>query len=253
MSRRAYAGRIILTVGFVTSTRAQLLEVASIKPHAAQDACLETRVLPGGRLDVSCYTLELIIREALNILPGQLTGGPKWAKQDRWDIVAEPISAPSKSDERMYREMLRAIAMERFHVKLRSETRQAKGLVLTVAHNGKLGPALRPNTGARHAFEVKPGPSLSARNVTMEELAQWLKWPAGAGRPVEDRTGLSGTYDFILKWTPLNAEQITDSAISRDTPTIFTALREQLGLKIRAAKVHERFYVVEEAQRPDPN
>jgi len=136
--------------------------------------------------------------------------------------------------------------MERFHVKLRAETRQAKGLVLTVAHNGKLGPALHSNAGAQHAFEVKPGPSLLARNVAMEELAQWLKWPAGAGRTVEDRTGLSGTYDFVLKWTPLNSEQITDPAISRDAPTI-------VGLRIRAGKVHERFYVIEEAQPPGPN
>ena len=253
MMRPAYVWTIIIVAEFVTATRAQVLEVASIKPHPAQDACFETSVLPGGRLEVSCYTLELIIREALNILPGQLTGGPKWAKQDRWDIAAKPINANTKSDERVYREMLRAIAMERFHVKLRSETRQAKGLVLTVTHHGKLGPALRPNTGAQHTFEVKPGPSLSARNVSMGELAQWLKWPAGAGRTVEDRTGLSGTYDFVLKWTPLNAEQITDPAISRDAPAIFTALREQLGLRIRAGKVHERFYVIEEAQRPDPN
>ncbi len=78
-----------MVAGFATCIRAQRLEVASIKPHAAQDACFETRVLPGARLEVSCYTLDLILREALNILPGQLTGGPKWVKQDRWDIVAK--------------------------------------------------------------------------------------------------------------------------------------------------------------------
>lgn len=245
--------RVIIGVGLVAAARAQVLEVTSIKPHAAHDPCLETRLLPGGTLVVSCYTLDLIILEALNILPDQLSGGPKWVKDEQWDIRAKASGVSGKSDEEVYREMLRAIAVERFHLKLRSEVRQSKGLVLVMVHKGKLGPAIHPNTGARHSFGVQPGPSLVAQNVSISELSRWLKWPVGAGRTVEDRTRLSGTYDFILKWTPLHTEQITNANVSQDAPIIFTALREQLGLKVRGDKIDESFYVIEDAQYPDAN
>jgi len=171
-----------------------------------------------------------------------------------WDIIAKTSGGAGISDEQLYREVLKQVVESRFHVKLHSELRDVKGFALTVAKQGKLGPEIRPTSSPIHVFEIKhPGPSLVAKNVTMSELAKWLKLPAGADREVKDSTFLSGGYDFILKWTPLHDEQITDPSVSRDFPTIFQALREQLGLKVITARVQENFYRVEHAQLPDPN
>ena len=238
-------------LGIALTASCQELEVAAIRPHAKHEPCRETRVLPGGTLFANCYTLDLIIREALNILPGQLDDGPKWVKEEQWDIAAKATGVSGTSDEEVYREMLQAIVRERFHAKIRTEERAAKGLIMVVARHGKLGPAIRLNTGAPHAFELKPGPSLFAQRVTMKELAEWLKLPAGNSRIVEDRTGLMGAYDFVLKWTPLQTEQLNKNASSQDVPTIFTALREQLGLTLRGDMVQETFYTLEDAKRPD--
>lgn len=149
--------------------------------------------------------------------------------------------------------MLLAVAYERFGLKLHSEKRPAKGFALTVATSGKLGPGLTPASGQPHSFDVKPGPSLIAHGIRMSELAEWLRWPAGMGRVVEDKTGLSGLYDVNLHWTPLQTDQIKDPAIDKDGPVIFTALREQLGLKLVTTQVEQDSYEIQAAERPGPN
>jgi uncharacterized protein (TIGR03435 family) len=245
---------LITSFGTVVALNAQsILEVSTVKPHPDSAPCGETRVLAGGRVEAACFPLEQVIREGLNILPNQLTGGAEWVRHDRWDIVAKDTSAAGKPEEDVYREVLLAVAYERFGLKLHSEKRPAKGFALTVASPGKLGPGLKPNGGQPHSFDVKPGPSLIAHGIRMSELAEWLKWPAGAGRVVEDKTGLSGLYDVNLHWMPLHADQIKDSTIATDEPIIFTALRDQLGLKIVTTQVDQDSYEIQTAERPDSN
>jgi uncharacterized protein (TIGR03435 family) len=249
--KQSYAGTILIGIVIVISARAQKLEVAAIKPHATGSECSDTQLLPGGRLVASCFTLDMVIREALNVLPNQLTGGPKWVRHDLWDITAKAEGGSGYAEDEVYRALLRAVAAECFHLKLRSEKRRVKGLALVVARKGKLGPALVLNKDAPHRFDVKPGASLFAQKVTISDLAAWLKLPVGGGRKLEDKTGLRGEYDFVLKWTPLRVEEVKDKSILVDAPTIFTALRDQLGLEVRPDKVQEDFYVIENAQRPD--
>jgi uncharacterized protein (TIGR03435 family) len=230
-----------------------VLDVAAVKPHPSNVTCSRTQVFASGRLEVGCFTLELIIREGLNLLPDQLSGGPKWVRNDLWDITAKAVNTGGKPEAEIYREMLRALALERFHAKLRSGKRLVKGFALTIASEGKLGPELKPSGAEPHSFEVKRGPSLVAHNIRMGELAEWLRWAAGAGRSVIDRTGLSGAYDVSLKWSPLHSDQITDKQIDKDQPAIFDALRQQLGLKLIPAQVEQDVYEIEFAERPEPN
>lgn len=245
---------LITSFGTVVALNAQsILDVSTVKPHPDDASCGETRVLAGGRVEIGCFTLETVIREGLNILPNQLTGGAEWVRHDRWDIVAKDTSAAGKPEEDVYREVLLAVAYERFGLKLHSEKRPAKGFALTVASAGKLGPGLVPASGQPHSFDVKPGASLIAHRIRMSELAEWLKWPAGGGRVVEDETGLSGLYDVNLRWTPLQTDQITGSAISTDNPVIFSALRDQLGLKLVSTHVEQDRYEIQTAERPDSN
>lgn len=250
----AFTLPIIASLGLTSVLHAQsILEVSTVKSHPENVPCGETRVLPGGRVEAACFTLETIIREGLNVLPNQITGGAEWVRRDRWDIVAKNNNPAGKLDEEVYKEVLLAVAYERFSLNLHSEKRSAKGFALTVATAGKLGPNLSPASGQPHSFSVKPGPSLVAHGIRISELAEWLKWPAGAGRVVEDRTGLSGLYDVDLRWTPLQTDQIKAPAISKERPVIFTALQEQLGLKIVTKQVEQDTYEIQAAERPSSN
>ena len=249
----ALALSVIASIGFTAALSAQsILEVSTVKPHPDNAPCGETRILPGGRVEIGCFTLELMIREGFNILPNQITGGPEWVRHDLWDILAKDNSAAGKSDEDVYREVLLAVAYERFGVKLHSEKRPAKGFALTVAKPGKLGPGLTPASGQPYSFDAKPGASLIAHGIRMSELAEYLRVAAGM-RAVEDKTGLSGLYDVNLHWTPLQTDQIKDPAIDKDGPVIFTALQEQLGLKLVTTQVQEDYYEIQAAQPPGPN
>jgi len=250
----AFALSVIASTGIVPVQNAQsILDVSTVKPHPDKAPCGETRVLGGGQVEIACFSLEQMIREGLNILPNQLSGGPEWIRHDAWDIVAKDNSAAGKPDEDVYREVLMAVAYERFGLKLHSEKHPAKGFALTLATVGKLGPGLTHTSGQPHSFDMKPGPSLIAYGITMKEFADWLKWPTGAERVVVDQTGLSGLYDVSLKWTPLYTDQIKNPAIDKEGPVIFSALRDQLGLKLVTTQIDLLSYEIQAAEHPGPN
>jgi uncharacterized protein (TIGR03435 family) len=146
--------------------------------------------------------------------------------------------------------MLRAMIKERFHLALRVETKELPGLVLLVARNG---PKLSPNKGEPFAFDLTKGPELTCRKVTMAQFAAWLKAFTGAARTVIDKTGLTGEYDFTLKWTGQPLKGIDPENHDAAGPTIFTALQEQLGLRLASQKVPTDTFVVERAERPAEN
>ena len=243
----AFALRVGWVIGLACSLQAQSsLDVSVVKQHPDRAPCGESRVLAGGQIEISCFTLETVIREGLNILPNQLSGGADWVRRDLWDISAKAAGAAGKRDEEVYKQLLMAVADARFGLKLHSETRAAKGFALTVAAAGKLGPGLTLNSGQPHSLDVKPGPLLVAHAIGMNQLAEWLRLPVGASRLVEDKTGLSGLYDVELRWSPL---QNTDA----DEPAIFAALREQLGLRLASVQVEQVSYEIQAAERPGLN
>jgi uncharacterized protein (TIGR03435 family) len=225
-------------------------DVSVVKLHPDHLPCGDVRVLPSGQLEAGCFTVELMVREGLNLLPNQISGGPDWVRHDRWDISAKAASLGGKPDEEIYRQLLLGLAAQRFSLKLQSEKRPAKGFALIVAEKGRLGPGLRQNSGEPHSFDVKPGPSLSAHAITMSELATWLRIPAGAERTVVDQTDLAGLYDVDLRWTPLQSNRASDTNAE---PVIFPALQQQLGLKLVAAQVDEDVYEIQAAERPASN
>src|SRR5271156_6668257 len=107
----AFTLSVIVGIGFVAVLNAQsILEVSTVKPHSDKAPCGETRVLAGGQVEIACFNLETVIREGLNILPNQLTGGAEWVRHDSWDIVAKDTRAAGKSGDEVYREGLLAVA-----------------------------------------------------------------------------------------------------------------------------------------------
>ena len=167
-----------------------------------------------------------------------MSGGPSWVGSEEYDIVAKPQG--ETSNEKILA-MARDLLAERFNLTLHHESREMPVLALAVA---KGGPRLQPSVGAGGP-EIRGGRGrLVARQVTMGLLAAQL---AGRvlGRVVLDRTGIAGKFDVNLEWTP---DENPDLG-----PSIFTALQEQLGLKLEPQKGVVDILVIDHVERPSAN
>jgi uncharacterized protein (TIGR03435 family) len=241
------------------ATDSPRFEVASVKPHrSADDVMFALQFHDGGRFTAT-GTLRMLIRTAYRLQESQLVGGPAWIDADLFDVVAKAEGAPTPAVMLL---MLRQLLADRFALRVRDENRNMPVYALGVARSGGtrgagLGPAGvdcgRPPCNVQFA----PG-TLTASGVTMAELATNLSmW---VDRIVTDQTGLGGRFDVNLRWTPDRLPQIPTPAWTSDRPaidaadpngpSIFTALREQLGLELDARRGTANVLVVDRAEKP---
>ena len=222
-------------------------EVATVKP-SPDDSAASSGIHTGhGRLHAVNVTLKRCIMGAYAVGPNQILGGPDWATSDRFEILAkaeQPID-----DDDVFMLMLRDLLADRFQLKLSRETRILRAYVLESGKNGaKLAKAdggeSRTNTSSSAA-----GVTIDARNTTMDGFAWILSRKMDL--PVVNHTGLEGVFNFKLQWTP---EQLraADAALA-DAPSIFTAIQEQLGLRLRAEKTAVQVLVIDSAAKPSEN
>jgi uncharacterized protein (TIGR03435 family) len=192
-----------------------------------------------GRFAIAAITTKALIAYAYDVRDFQVSGGANWVGSEEYDVVAKPQGEASK--QRILA-MARNLLAERFNLALHHESKEMPVLVLTVAKGGaKLH--LSASTGGP---EVRGGKGhLIARKVTMAMLAAQL---AGRvlDRTVLDRTEIAGEFDVDLEWTP---EERPDEP----GPSIFTALQEQLGLKLETQKSAVDVLVVDHVERPSAN
>jgi len=241
-------------------------EVASVKPNTSGDLGMGIQAAPGG-LRARNVTVRLLVRTAYRIQESQLTGGPDWLDADRFDIVAKAESNMSGDQLSL---MLRALLADRFKLIVHTERREHPVYALVVARSdGRLGPHLQ----RRDCTSSSPTPGVSQplpcdrietgsgrvtfRGASMSQIAQGLS--GYVGRVVLDRTELSGNYDFTLEWMsdqgPSASQTLGAGANPVDSsgPSIFTALSEQLGLKLQAAQGPIDVWVIDRVEHPLPN
>ena len=243
-------------------------EVATVRPNKSGESGASLGSRPGGRLNGTNQTARNLIRNAFNVQPYQLIGGPDWMDSDRFDIVAKAADADLDEKGMMpYQQFmlrLQALLEDRFKMMTRWENRELPVYALVLVADGKLGPKLKVHAGEcdRARGGAPPGPGLAAvdcgtrANVTptsgkvtgngirMETFARNL---AGAtGRYVVDKTGLSGSYDFELDFTP-------DQSPDTTGPSLFTAMQEQLGLKLDSQRAPVEVLVIDSLERPAPD
>jgi len=201
---------------------------------------------PLGRCVINYARLSHMIGIAFRVgSMGYIKGGPDWLMSgvDRFSVDAK-AEDPTKATEDQLLQMLQALLIERFKLKFHLETKDMPGYALVVAKNG---PKLQAAKGEDVEFSFgaggKPTPGgptcLTARKWPVSMLATILT-QTGQG-PAVDKTGLTGEYDFKLCWN------------DTDGPSLFSALQEQLGLKLEAQKVPVSLFIVESAQKPSEN
>jgi uncharacterized protein (TIGR03435 family) len=270
-----------------TRTASPTFEVASVKPTSSSPGPVRIEALPGGRFVATNVTLRALIQTAYRLQPFQVIGGPSWLSSDRFDIVAK--ADPADADQNAASDsagpsrtqlMLRALLEDRFRLATRAESRELPMYALVVARSdGRLGSALHPaaadcraQTAATAGSVLKAAPpsadgkpcgiqtglgSLTVGGATLAQLASALS--GLLDRTVVDRTGLAGAFDAALKWTPdestpgMAQKAKFVPAIDPNGPSIFTAVQEQLGLKLDPTRGPVDVLVVVSAQPPSPN
>ena len=217
-------------------------EVASIHRNVhGGDARVD--VTPG-RVTMNNATLRTLIRNGYDIQNFQFAGGPSWLDSDAFDISAT-IADHAEVSEAQYRALVRAILADRFQLKVHWETRQGDVYALVVAKGGsKLKvadpsrePGLNTNISAHEGRMI-------ATNAPVFYLSSVLG--NKLSHPVIDKTGLQGKYDWTLVWDPEPGADSTE-------PSIFTAVQEQLGLKLDAQKGPVQMLVIDSVERPSEN
>lgn len=259
------------------NTVAPSFEVASIKPSkSGTPGLFRVSLEPGGRFVANGITVNALLQIAYGVKEAQISGGQNWINSDRFDIEAKPDDAfaaemqkltPDQRNEKVML-MLQSMLADRFKLTLSHETRDLPVYVLTVAKNGpKFHESAAPNPQA--------SPTLQRRGIMMNSRGQLTVNDAGLdrfanvlshqlGRVVLDKTGLTGKYDFTLNWTPDENEVPrmpggpppgADSAPPPESsgPPLFTAIQEQLGLKLEPQKAPVDVLVIEHVEKPSEN
>ncbi len=213
-------------------------EVATIKPGNPEMHGTMTST-PPGRVVLTNITLREAVRMAYRLNEPELFGGPKWVDSEHYDIDGREATRVPR-DQAML--MLQSLLEDRFKLAVHRETRELPVYSLTVAKNGiKMAHATAP--GGWHQL----GPAhLTAKGATIDILVRLLT--DLLMRPVLDRTGLQGAYDIKLDFAPLEGPPDDTPA-----PSLFTAIQEQLGLKLEATKGPVQVLVIDSAEKPDAN
>ena len=257
-SRRVWAQvRMAMAVGLASAggqavqTANEGFDIASIKPSKPDARGYSIRPFPG-RLSAENVTLKLLISEAYHVFDFQVSGGPKWIDSDRYDVEAKTGGDVIPSGQQL-RGMLRKLLEDRFALKVRQETKEmAVFAMVTVKGGSKLQPSKDPQ--AQVMFRVFQRRQITAANAPLEHLTETLTWLLG--RPVVDRTGLQGSFDYKLEWSPDEVQIRSTEApveIAGNALPLDGALQQQLGLKLVSQKDQVGLIVVESAERPIVN
>lgn len=279
----AVAGPILIGLMNAPESRAQAkaealtFEVASIKPSDPDSRRMSFQLAPGGGLNAVNVGLKQLIAFAYEVPCGRncdtfISGGPGWIDSLKFDILAKaPPSAEATADirrmtmdqrkvfQQQLRQRVQALLAERFQLAIHRETKEVPVYALVVAKNG---PKFKESLGEGSQMLRGGRGEMIAERVPLEMLA--INLAGQLGRPVVDRTGLNGRYDFKLEWTPepdmtggkLGAEtggEKPASAPDISGPSIFTALQEQLGLKLESTRGPAEIIIIDRAEKPTAN
>ncbi len=257
--------RLILATAIFASAQppsntAREFEVGSIRPTAPGARGRGVEYAAGGRFTASGMSLSSLIQEAYGIRGFQISGGPDWVRSDLYTITAKAESDANKDQVRV---MLQRLLADRFKLTLRRESKEVNVYALVV---GKGGPKLKEvqlkevqldEANSNRGVRFRGLGKIAGVMASTTQLAVMLSDIRMNGvsildRPVLDRTGLTGVYDFTLEWS--GEEQSSDrDAVNPSGSSIFTAVQEQLGLKLETQKAPVEFFIIDQVAKPTEN
>jgi uncharacterized protein (TIGR03435 family) len=252
-------------------------EVASVKPDKSG---IGPRILlTADGLTATKVTVKFLIKQAYGVEDDEISGAPNWLDSDAYDVDAKvgsaDLAALDKLDEKQRMRMLRPLLAERFQLKVHRETKEIPVYALVIAKNGpKLHQAKPGDTypdgikgldgkpGGRQGMMMWGRGRLIAQGIPIANLLPPLTQQLE--RTVLDKTGLKGTYDITLLWTPEDdrapmgngaegGRQGSTPAADSSGASIFTAIQEQLGLKLESQKSQVEGLVIDHVERPSDN
>ncbi len=266
-----------------TTAMALVFEVASVKPDKYSSRMFRFGWYSPETFTATGATLQILLREAYSVENNQISGVPNWANSKRYDIqakadksVAEELGKGSLDQRTVkYERMLQSLLVDRFKLTLHRETKELPVYELVIAKSGPKLQEARPGDtypngigglggySGPHMLQIRSG-QLVGQALPMADLVRLLTRPLG--RTVLDKTGLTSTYDFNLQWTPDESQlpmlegteggqQGTGNARPPDStgPSIFTAIQEQLGLKLESKKGPVEVLVIDHVEKPSEN
>jgi bla regulator protein blaR1 len=290
LSLLAVAGPVAFGVVRMVSVHGQILhasgplpsfEVVTIRPWrrpptppppppppdgiAAPNPALPDKIAPGNgggqKTDRvhSILTARLLVAFAYNVPFGferiRVVGGPDWLGSDDYEILAKIedslYAAMQKMTPAQQREqvnlMEQSLLADRFKLKVHFETREMPVYALVIAKGGPKLTAANDGESSRLSMH---GNEMTATATTLD---QWIHNPFLGGRMVVDQTGLKGTYDFTLTWSEQSVASGAGPESGTDPPSLFTAVQEQLGLKLVRTKAPVEVIIIDHVERPSAN
>ncbi len=231
-----------------------LVAIRPTDPSTPRNNCY-MKGQPGGQTFTGrCVSLKVMIRYAYKIVDSQIAGAPEWAESALFDFEAKADRSVTRAEVGA---MFQAMIVERFHLKFHREARTMAAFVLSVDKGGN---KMTRNT-SDYEWEIPitnvPGtaPTFKGTRCPLYYLSWWIG--QAQNRPVVDKTGLDGFWDFRLEFVPDGMRERRgpggDAIAAPDGPSLSTALREQLGLKLEAEKTPVDVYVIDHVQKPDGN
>jgi uncharacterized protein (TIGR03435 family) len=222
-------------------------EVATVKPADPNET--GNFIVGGHRLIINNQTVTDLISFAYAVHRKQIVDGPAWLGTERFDIDGQ-ADLPGVANLHQVQEMLQKLLHDRFDLKLHRDKRDLSIYAIKIA---KGGPKLAPTASNSYGLPTQSGHghgSLQQRKFTNNTMSDFaLGMQVYMDRPVVNETNLSGRYDFTLKWTPDNAPTNEPDA----PPGLFTAIQEELGLKLEATKGPADVLVIEHIEKPSAN
>jgi uncharacterized protein (TIGR03435 family) len=263
-----------------TTTPAPSFDVASIKPDHSGTGLFRIKLEPG-RFVANNVTLRFLLQYAYRVKDAQILGAPGWIDSEHYDIEAKVDDSSAGVQRKLNRDeegaqlrlMLQSLLADRFKLTLHHDTKELPIYALVVAKNGpKLhesaaapddppppGPLTPDGPPPRNSMRMMGRGNLSINAGNLDTFAELLSHQLGL--LIVNKTGLKGNYDFTLKWTPDEGQGRMPGGPPGDTapppdasgPSIFTALQEQLGLKLESQKGPVDTIVIDHVERPSEN
>jgi uncharacterized protein (TIGR03435 family) len=255
---RLFAVAIVSVLQAQQPTRPEF-EVASLKPNPSGNPGFAVRAMPAG-INATNISLKRLIALGYSVTDHQIFGDLPWLETQRFDVEAKAAKLTALPELRL---MTQSLLDERFKLKFHREARELPIYSLTLVKGGVKGPGLAdapnepcppPTSATVRCGTVSPGLGrIIGERGRISQLADRLS--TILGRTVVDKTGLTGVYDIDLRFTPDPGLQQLPAGPPMDTngPSLFTAIQEQLGLKLQAGKGPVEVIVVDSAEKPEGN